>query len=465
MSDARLPSSFRDPSGFLFKRDDRVLRQINFSYRDDYDLLMSSGLYTSLTSKGWMLSHVELDEERPDGCYRIIEPEQLRYVSYPYEWSFSQLKDAALLTMDVQLEALQNGMQLKDASAYNVQFHNGRAVFIDTLSFEKYQEGAPWAAYRQFCQHFLAPLALIAHRDHRMNRLLSSFIDGVPLDLCSKLLPRRTWLKYSILAHIHLHARAQQRYEDAGREGQGVQARISNTQLLGLLTSLRNAVSKMHWKYALTEWGAYYQDTNYSDSAMLHKEKLVSEYLARCRHTESPVAADFGANTGRFSRLAAASGYHVLAHDIDEVAVDKNYRESVEASEASILPLVQDLTNPSAGIGWANRERMSFTERNSLDVGMALALIHHIAISNNVPLESAAEFFSSLCSHLIIEFVPKSDTQVKRLLASRADIFPDYDEDGFERAFRNYFTILESEKLEGSERTLYLMARNREPVV
>ena len=458
MNKDQLSSSFRDPSGFLFKRDGKVKRQVNQAYKENYDLLMGSGLYDSLIEKKWLIPHKEVDDGGQEDFYKILEPEQLRYISYPFEWSFSQLKDAALLTMDIQLEAMRHGMHLKDASAYNIQFHNGRPIFIDTLSFERYQEGNPWVAYRQFCQHFLGPLALIAYRDYRLLRLSHSFIDGVPLDLCSRLLPHRTWFKYSLLAHIHLHAKAQHKYEDAGREPENsVRAKIGYAQLEGLLASLRNAADSLVWKYAITEWGDYYQDTNYVDESMKSKENLVSKFLADNKTGSSPTAADFGANTGKFSRLAAKQGYFVLAHDIDAVAVDKNYRETVENSEHSILPLIQDLTNPSASIGWANRERMAFGERHDVDVGMALAIIHHIAISNNVPLVSVAKFFSDLCRLLIIEFVPKADSQVERLLVTREDVFPDYNETGFEQAFNQYFTILSAEKLGGSERTLYLL--------
>ena len=460
MNNSQLTSSFRDPSGFLFKKGDKVMRQVNQVCKEDYDLLISSGLYNSLTAKKCLIPHRETEDEGKGDYYKILEPDQIRYISYPYEWSFSQLKDAALLTMDIQIEAMKHGMYLKDASAYNVQFHNGCPIFIDTLSFAKYQEGKPWVAYRQFCQHFLGPLALIAYRDYRLLRLSRSFIDGVPLDLTSRLLPRRTWFSYSILAHIHLHAKAQHKYKDIGRTQEtGAQAKIGRIQLEGLLTSLRNATDSLVWKYAITEWGDYYQDTNYVDESMQSKENLVAKFLTDHKPNSSPTAADFGANTGKFSRLAIKQGYFVLAHDIDEVAVDKNYREAVESSEQSILPLIQDLTNPSPSIGWANKERMAFGERHDIDVGMALAIIHHIAITNNVPLVSVAEFFSDLCKLLIIEFVPKSDSQVKRLLATREDVFPDYNETGFERAFSQYFTILSAEKLGPSERTLYLLKR------
>jgi ribosomal protein L11 methylase PrmA len=457
-----LPSSFRDPDGFLFSHNGEVFRQVNHSGREDYDALMASGLYDSLVKKGWLIPHEEVagdgGEPSKDQCYKTLHPDQIKYISYPYEWCFSQLKDAALLTLEIQLEALKHGMTLKDATAYNVQFHNGRCVFIDTLSFEVYKEGRPWVAYRQFCQHFLAPLALIEKCDFRLLHLLRSYIDGIPLDLTSQLLPQSSWFNYSLLAHIHLHAKTQKQFEDSGRESDQAKAiSMSKTRLEGLISSLQSATRKLQWKHANTEWGDYYADTNYVDKSMQQKEQLIGSMLDQCEKSDLPIAADFGANTGKFSRLAIASGFYVLSHDIDEVAVDKNYRQAVSESEESILPLILDITNPSPGLGWASSERSSFTERENVDIGMALALIHHISISNNVPLDLVAKFFAGVCKQLIIEFVPKSDSQVARLLATREDVFPNYSEVGFEAAFGSYFTTLQKVVIKGSERTLYLM--------
>ena len=275
MSHQSLPSSFRDPSGFLFEQNGKVLRQLNLSYQEEYDQLMGSGLYEALTKRQLLIPHVEIDNGATD-CYKTLEPSQIAYISYPYEWSFSQLKDAALLTLEIQIEALKFGMSLKDASAYNVQFHNGKAIFIDTLSFEKYEEGGAWVAYRQYCQHFLAPLALMSQVDHRQSRLLQCFIDGVPLDLASQMLPRKTWFKYSLLAHIHLHAKTQQRFDDVGRDQDNApQVKVSRARLDGLLASLKSATESLSWKHSATEWGNYYQDTNYIDQSMQHKEATI----------------------------------------------------------------------------------------------------------------------------------------------------------------------------------------------
>jgi hypothetical protein len=461
----RVKGSFRDPNGFLFWRDGEIYRQVNRRYQRNYDLLISSGLYASLSGKGLLISHdtVETSLDENDEVYRIIKPELIDYISYPYEWCFSQLKDAALLTLTIQQEALGHGMTLKDASAYNIQFRGVKPVFIDSLSFEQYESG-PWFAYKQFCQHFLAPLALKSKTDRRLSQLLRTNIDGVPLDLASKLLPLRSWFSFSLLAHIHLHARAQAKYADSARsaDGSATAARnMSKARLVALIDQLISAVKGMKPIHEKTEWGDYYADTNYRDKAMQHKTKLIESMLSGLERKNMTVI-DMGANNGQFSRVALPFAKHVISQDIDEIAVEKNYLTSKASKEySSQLPLVQDLTNPSPAIGWANSERLGLMQRGRVDVIMALALIHHIAIVNNVPLIEVARFFHQQADYLIIEFVPKSDSQVMRMLTTREDIFIDYYQDDFEQQFRQFFLIEKSEPVDQSERILYLMkARN-----
>ena len=475
----KLGASFRDPSGFMFRRGDQLYRQVNHSYQGEYDLMMTSGLYEKLTKDGLLISHQEVDlaPESPDLAYKILRPDLAPFISYPYEWSFSQLKDAALATLRIEKRALAKGMSLKDASAYNIQFIHGRPVLIDTLSFETYQQGKPWIAYRQFCQHFLAPLALMAYCDVRMSQLLKVYIDGIPLDLASRLMPLRTRLNFSLVTHLHLHAAAQQRYSDKTVSKAAVSGQVSKTSFLALIESLQSTIRKLTWKPAGTEWIEYYQDTNYSNTALEHKKELIKAYLARI---EPSNVWDLGANTGLFSRLASEAGIPTVAFDVDPAAVERTYldivaerkaqrkseletgsvptpEESPQKRKGLLLPLVMDLTNPSPSIGWQNRERESFIDRGPADAILALALIHHLAISNNVPLASLADFFRSITHWLIIEFVPKIDSQVQRLLATRADIFPDYNEQGFEKAFASCFTILDSTPIQDSQRRLYLM--------
>jgi hypothetical protein len=452
-------SSFRDPSGFVFWQDGSIYRQINTLYKEDYDRLMTSGLHKALVEEGLIVSHEEvaLQSLAPQAAYKVIRPDQIPFISYPYEWSFSQLKGAALATLHIQRKALDFGMSLKDCSAYNIQFIKGKPVFIDTLSFEKYQEGSPWVAYRQFCQHFLAPLALMSHRDIRLGQLLRIHLDGVPLDLASKLLPRRTHFSFSLLSHIHLHGRAQARYSDTRIDTKRL--RLSRLGFVGIINSLESGVKGLKWNPGGTEWGDYYQDTNYSAEAFQHKKQVVGEFLEAV-HPAS--VWDLGANTGVFSRIAGDRGIPTVSFDIDPAAVEKNYLECRHRNETNLLPLLSDLTNPSPGIGWQNRERMSLAERGPADAALALALIHHLAISNNTPFAKIAEFFATICNSLIVEFVPKSDSQVRRLLATREDIFVDYTQQAFETEFARLFTLERSQAVTGSERTLYLM-RRREP--
>ena len=458
--DQRIGASFRDPSGFLFSRGGILYRQVNQLYAEHYDRLMSSKLYAKLVEAGLLIPHeeVSVEPEDPALAYKIIKPEPLLFISYPYEWSFSQLQDAALATMAIQKLALESGMLLKDASAYNIQFHHGKPILIDTLSFEIYREGGPWVAYRQYCQHFLSPLALMAHTDVRLSQLLRVYIDGVPLDLAARLLPGRTRYSLGLGTHIHLHARSQKRYADKPITKEQSARKMSKLQFMGLMDSLESTTRKLSWKPSGTEWGDYYtaSSSHYSGSAFEHKKQLVKEFLERIQPTTT---WDLGANTGEFSQLAAGIGSYTIAFDIDPAAVEQNYLMCKKKKDNLLLPLVMDFTNPSPALGWQNQERHSLLERAPADALLALALIHHLAISNNVPLPLLAAYFHSLGRWLVIEWVPKEDSQVQKLLASRQDIFSGYHQEGFEAAFGELFEIHEKTAIQDSPRFLYLMEK------
>lgn len=457
---AEIPGSFRDPSGFLFRHQGIVYRQVNEVYASDYDRMVQSGFLASAVADRLLIAHEEVDlgvTESEVRAYKTLRPEQLPFVSYPYEWSFSQLKDAALLTLQLQRRALEHGLWLKDASAYNVQFLRGRPIFIDTLSFEAYPEGRPWVAYQQFCRHFLAPLALMAYTHVDLHKLLRLNVDGVPLDLASRLLPARTRLRFSLLTHIHLHGKAQKDFGDTRESADRAnRSTVSRNAMIGLVDSLRSAVHHLRWTPGGTEWGDYYSDTNYSDAASRHK----AESVARMIDAAAPSTVwDLGANTGVFSRVVSQRGIPTVAFDVDPAAVEKNYLSCRAEEEELLLPLVMDLTNPSPGIGWDGRERASLFERSPADCVLALALIHHLAIGNNVPLPRAADCLQRLGRKLVIEFVPKGDSQLQRMLAARKDVFPDYTQKGFEAAFERRFELRERIAIEDTERTLYLFER------
>jgi ribosomal protein L11 methylase PrmA len=231
---------------------------------------------------------------------------------------------------------------------------------------------------------------------------------------------------------------------------------MTKTALLGILSSLESAVQSLNWEPRGTSWSDYDQICNYSLEAFDHKKELVGKYL---EIVEPSTVWDLGANTGEFSRLASQRGIPTLAFDYDPGAVELNYRRCQEEGKGDVLPLLLDLTNPSPDLGWFNCERGSLLRRTSADLVMALALVHHLAIGNNLPLSEIARFLAALGPYLIIEFVPKKDSQVQQLLAAREDIFPDYDIEGFEQAFRGIYQIMEKKNIKSTQRTLYLLKK------
>lgn len=452
----KVASSFRDPSGFLFKKNGTLYRQVNKNYQENYDFFKKSSLYKKLVKESLLVSHEESDAKLTEttDALKILKPTLIPFISYPYEWCFSQLKDAALTTLKIQKIALEHKMSLRDSSTFNIQFLDGKPILIDTLSFEKYKEGEPWIAYKQFCQHFLAPLALMAYVDIRFNRLLQLYIDGIPLDLASKILPLKTKLKPSLLIHIHLHASSQKKYADKAVKKDS-KRKFGKRSFLGLIDSLEGAIRSLRWEPKGTEWADYYSSKlNYIPESLREKASLVNDFLEIIKPKN---VWDVGANTGLFSRIASNKGIPTISFDIDPAAVELNYRTMVDKKEKNILPLIIDLTNPSPNLGWNNQERDSFLNRGPADTVFALALIHHLTISNNVPLEGLARFFSNICNNLIIEFIPKEDSQVQKLLVTREDIFPNYTKENFEKEFARFFSIKKSSNIKNSKRKLYLM--------
>ena len=417
-------------------------------------------LYESLVRDGLIVEHEDapLDAAALPGAVAVIRPRRIGLVSYPYEWAFSQLKEAALLTLDLQARALDAGMRLKDASAYNIQFEAGRPILIDSLSFEVAEPTEAWPAYRQFCEHFLAPLALMAYRDVRCGLMLRDFIDGIPLDLAAGLLPGRSRLNFGLLSHLHLHAGAQRRAAKAPAPSEGdarPTRRVSTTGQRALLDSLRRTVAGLRWEPS-GHWADYATTTSYSDAATVSKGELVREMLSAVGGRS---AWDLGANTGVYSDMATEAGYRVVAWDQDAGSVEAHWRRVRGDGNRSILPLVLDLSNPSPSIGWALEERASFLERGEPDVILALALVHHLAIGNNVPLPHVASLFARMARHAVVEFVPKKDSMTRRLLAARRDVFDHYSLDGFRAAFGGPFEIVREMPITDSPRTLFLLRR------
>jgi hypothetical protein len=451
--------SFRDPSGFVYSRDGAILRQINIPYGDRWEELKGSGLLGDLQRRGFLIGHEETNVDlafAPSIAHSVIRPEPIAFVSYPYEWSFGQLTDAAQLTLEAQSVASAAGYTLRDASAYNVQFHRGGPILIDTLSFERADRGAPWRAYRQFCEHFLAPLALMAHRDVRCGLMLREFIDGIPIDLAATLLPGRTKLDVGMASHLHAHARAQRRAAaSAGMDRHRPTPQMGALRQAALIDSLRRTIEKLKWR-PVTSWARYIDHTSYSDTAAASKDRLVKQFLHAARGN---VVWDLGANVGRFSAIAASLGRTVVAWDADPGATELHYRALREASSTSVLPLLTDLGNPSPGLGWTNTERRSMIDRANADVVLALALVHHLTVGRNIRLSMIAQLFADLAPTLIVEFIPESDAMVQRMLEQRGDRQPYPTIEEFRRILAARYAVADEAVIEGSGRVLLRMIR------
>ena len=457
MQEHQLDSSYRDPSGYMFRKDGIVYRRINLTYFESFQKLLSSGLYQKLVENHYLVSHEEIDRNAE---YLVIKPQQLPLITYPYEWSFSQLKAAAVLTLKIQCLALEYGMSLKDAQGTNIQFIGHRPIFIDTLSFEPYPDNLPWKAYGQFCRHFVAPLLLMKYVDLRCSHLLNNFLDGIPLDLASRMLPRKTHWSLFVKLHLHLHARyVVQNDQKSGSKGQ--QARMALSRLQAMLQSLQRNLEKLEYAQA-TEWGDYYEKTlNYSPESLKEKQQIIREYLNAIR---PDVVWDVGSNDGKFSRLAADTCGCVLSTDIDLQAVDQNYRFGAKNKEKNVFPLFFDVTNPTPDLGLHGGQHS--LERRLMSMGVdcifALALIHHLSITNNYPFEFIARFFARIAPYLVIEFVKPSDSWASALLARKQDaqdLFSYYNQEDFEAVFGRWYSIKEQQDITGADRVIYLMKR------
>ena len=457
-----LNSSFRDPSGFVFEEDGTLYRQVNNIFREDFDHFINSGCYVHLIEKQWLVRHEEIERNLTGSrdWYKTLMPQRIPFITYPYEWCFDMLKDAALLTLQLAKASTTFGLILKDATPFNIQWLDGKPVFIDTLSFERYDASKPWIAYRQFCESFLSPLLLMHYSRQPLQSLLLAYPDGIPLSTTKSLLPWRSKFSFYTYLHIHIHQRLASRVKakEAQRQDKQAVRNFSEKKLHNLLESLQSLIQSLQWRGEATSWDQYYEEANQRNDYVLQKQKIIIEWLAELPGIKT--AVDLGANEGSFSLLTATKNIHTIAADSDHSSINKLYQKIKKENEKNILPLLIDLANPSSAIGLNNKERVSFTERTDRDLGMALALVHHLAIGKNIPFEKIAEFFENLADHFIIEFIPKTDKKIKFMLQQKKDIYHTYNEENFVRSFEKYFSVQKKRDIGDSGRVLYMMKRH-----
>ncbi len=462
--------SFRDRTSRIFYREGRVFRALSAEGEAAWEALVARKFFGRLVNEGKVVDTRRAELEATElaglgpGWTAALEHDAIPFVTYPYEWPFSMLRDAAVLTLDLLEEALGENMVLKDASAYNIQWQGARPIFIDVGSFEEWTPGDPWAGYLQFCQLFLIPLSLTAYRDVSFQPWLRGSIDGITPQEARGLFSWRDCLRPGVLTDIVLQARLLEKTRpepgtptSLRRELQA--AGFGKEMILRNVRRLRKILARLEWYRGSSEWASYTDECSYNEANTAAKGRFVETVVGERRRR---LVWDLGANTGRFSRLAAANADTVVAMDIDHLAVDRFYRSLRTSGPDNILPLVMDLADASPSLGWRGQERRSLAERPRPELALCLALVHHLVIGRNVPLPELIDHLADLDAELIVEFVHRDDPMVLHLLRNKTDLYDDYDRKPFEQALGERFEIARSETLPNGTRTLYLARPRRD---
>lgn len=458
------PGSYRDREGRVFESDGRLLRALSARALEEWDAVSATPFFARAMADGRVVEtrRVDLPADAPVATAQpwvaALEHQRIPFISYPYEWSFGMLRDAALLQLELLREALEAGFVLKDSSAYNLQWIGSRPVFIDVPSFERHRQGEPWIGYLQFCQLFLYPLLLTAYRDIPFRGLLRGSLDGVPPATAAAMFSLRDRLRPGVLTHVALQARLQAAQSGGQRSvrRQLADAGFGRELILANVRKLSRLITRLEWKRSASTWVDYRETHSYSDADHAAKKEFVRAAAAAVPRR---MVWDLGANTGDFSRVCREHAEYILAIDADELAVERMYRELNAEGDGKILPLVGNLVDPSPGLGWLGRERRPLPDRGRPDLVLALALIHHVVIGANLPLDDFVDGLARLGGDLVIEFVHKDDPMVRQLLLEKEDRYADYDRDRLERALSRHWTIAERLALGSGTRTLYFARR------
>jgi len=459
------PGSFRDRDSRVVVSGDAIYRALSPEGAEDWEAFSGSPLLEQLTAAGRVIGTREVDPSvlgesqdlLPTGITKVLEHDRVPFVSYPYEWTFSMLQDAAKLQLELGAAAIDSGLDLKDATPYNVQFIGSQPTFIDIGSFEKITEGEPWIAYRQFCMLYLYPLLFQAHKDIPFHPWMRGSIDGIqPIDAI-KVFSLRDRLRRGVFLHTSLHARLDRRANKSGpgsAEENKTKRQVKPGQIKAQLESMNRLVSKLKWKAGETSWSGYRQSNTYSDEDDRRKQAFVGEVAAQLK---PGLTWDMGCNDGAYSRIAAENSERVVAFDFDHATVEALYRSLREEGNTKILPLVRNLADPSPALGWRGLERKTLADRGAPDLMLALALIHHVSISANIPIADFLQWARDLETTLLVEFPKRTDPMVRALLANKHEgANPDYEEGNFERELEKRFEVERREELPSGDRILYL---------
>ena len=450
------PGSFRDPESRVFYSGDEVYRALSTDGLSDFDALAATGLLEDervvRTERAENVAALEqLLVHEPAA---VLRHERIPFVSYPYEWTFSMLKDAALVQLDLLLAALEHDLVLKDSTPYNIQFKGAKPLFVDIGSFERIREGEPWVGYRQFCMLYLYPLLLLSAKGVPFQPWLRGAIDGITPAQMRGVMSFRDRFRKGVFTNVFLHAKLEARYADRPGQVKAEVKRVFKKELfVANVRKMRRLVEGLSWDPPQGVWVAYGERNSYTDDDAKRKDDFVRE-VAKSRSWN--LVWDIGANNGRYSRIAAEGAKTVIAVDADQGPVELLYRDLRSEGNEQITTLTMNLADPSPGLGWRGLERKAMAGRGQPDLVLALALIHHIAMSANVPVKEFVDWLASLGSALVIEFPTREDPMVKKLLApKREGLHPDYELGFFERCLGDAFEIERTERLESGTRVLY----------
>ena len=464
----RAPGLTRAPSattkGRVFYHRGRVLRALSARALAAWETLVASRFFARALEDGRVVATrradfpAELLQELSSHWAAVLEHDRIPFVSYPYEWSFSMLRDAALLELELLRSALGEDMVLKDASAYNVQWQGTRPIFIDVGSFEPWTPGDPWVGYLQFCQHFLYPLLLTAYRDVAFQPWLRGSLDGIGAEDINRLFGWRDRLRPGVLTDVYLQARLQAAHSRAEASGslrdELRRAGFRKQMIVRNVERLAKIVRNLRWRRGSSQWASYARDCSYDAENRELKERFVED---AARRLSPRLVWDLGCNTGNYSCLVAAHADQVIALDGDHLAIDRLYRRLAADGPSNVLPLCNNLTDPSPALGWRHRERRTLSERGRPDLVLCLALVHHLVISANVPVPELLDWLAGLGRHLVLELVTLGDPMVQRLLRNKGGAHHDYATELFEAEIARRFSVLAGAKIQSGQRRLYLL--------
>lgn len=457
---AIVPGSFRDRNGRVVRHENRIFRTLSDTAYQTISEMTKTGTLEMLMSENnlWPATLKNADEVpkeivdlSPSG--RVLEHPEISFISHPYEWSFSQLKSAAITHLNLHLSALKLGYNLADGSAYNIQFIGTKAYFIDTLSLIEYNDGDYWDGYRQFVEQFLCPLLLRCKLGTPFNSWFRGELEGIPVGEFAKLARMRDFFSPVMLFHVILHAHLQSKHSDARENAKKTNLSFSKTKLRNLLLSLKNTIMALKLPAGgSSEWGDYEHDNSYTNEETQKKKDLIANFITR---TESKTVWDLGCNSGLFSEAALQGGAtQAIGFDIDHNALEAAFNRA-KSKKINLLPLYFNAMNPSPNQGWMQSERLGFSDRKNADSILALAFIHHLVVGRNALLTDVVNWLISLAPNGVIEFVPKSDPMIQRMLATREDIFNDYTKENFIIAIERNAKIENREVVSQSGRELF----------